>query len=173
MGKRHFSSSVCESNWDQTRQFLCREENWRGRRKNPGAGRRKREKSLPYVWLGGLKWAPPTALRSNCCWQCKITASPTGKAACRLTLSILLLFAFYGIYVAPTFRDFVTFLCLANEWPYRKKKKKKEKKERKKGIRKFRIPWTAEQNKFNPSEGKDNTFLSLITQNVAKPNHGF
>ena len=67
---------------------------------------------------------------------------PTGKAACRLTLSILLLFAFYGIYVAPTFRDFVTFLCLANEWPYRKKKKekKKEKKERKKGIRKFRIP---------------------------------
>ena len=137
MGKRHFSSSVCESNWDQTRQFLCREENWRGRRKNPGAGRRKREKSLPYVWLGGLKWAPPTALRSNCCWQCKITASPTGKAACRLTLSILLLFAFYGIYVAPTFRDFVTFLCLANEWPYRKKKKEKRKKGKKERDKKI------------------------------------
>ena len=58
---------------------------------------------------------------------------PYREAACRLTLSILLLFAFYGIYVAPTFRDFVTFLCLANEWPYRKKKekRKKGKKERK------------------------------------------
>lgn len=58
---------------------------------------------------------------------------PYREAACRLTLSILLLFASYGIYVAPTFRDFVTFLCLANEWPYRKKKekRKKGKKERK------------------------------------------